>query len=264
MKIKFNPLFFVTVFLCCIFGEPVYFLITYVTLIIHELTHLYFLYREKVLVKEISVEPFGICIKTTAMGKVKVGVYLSAPIFNIILSFVFYMAHIKTNNSLFLIFSASNFALGFFNLLPFLPFDGGRAILNHIKKKYFFVFISILGGIFLVFTGFFLLKGTNFNFSLIMAGAFIIANSFSEKEQIFENSAFIYKERYLRKVQDKLETKFLTVPHSYNVHKLIEDLDSRYFYMINVIKDGVVISTLSETMVIEGLINGYTKLEDFL
>ena len=264
MKIKINPLFFVTLFLCCFFGNSFYFFITYISLILHEFIHLFFLYKEKVSAECITLEPFGISIKTKTYGKISPVVYLSAPFFNIFIAFLFYIISKKTGNDLFLNFSASNFALGCFNLIPILPFDGGRAVMCIIKRKNFFVFLSFLGGIFILFTGILFIKSLNFNFSLIMIGIFIIANSFSEREQLFEKSVIINKNRFERKITEKMFTEFLTVPYNYSAHKLLNGLDSKYFYMINIIKDGVIISTIPETTLIEGIIKGKNFLSDFI
>lgn len=264
MKIKINPLFFAALFICCFFGNPFYFFITYISLIIHELVHLFFLLREKAEAECIVLEPFGISIKTKVLGRVSPLVYLSAPLFNIFLAFLFYMLFKKTNNSLFLNFGAANFALGFFNLIPVLPFDGGRAVMCVIKRKLFFVFFSGISGLFILFSGILFIKSLNFNFSLIMIGIFIIANSFSEREQLFQKSVAVSKNRLERKVTEKIMTNFLTVPHTYSAHKLISSFDSEYFYMINIIKDGVVIGTISETELIDGIINGKKIMSDFL
>lgn len=264
MKLKVNPLFFVTLFVCSYFGNPLNFLITYVTLAVHELVHLYFLYREKIKVEGIILEPFGICIKTSAYGNKSPKVFLSAPFFNILLAFLFYIVSKKTDNSLFLIISASNFVLGVFNLMPILPFDGGRAIMCIIKKKKLFVFISFLMGIAVFLVGILVLKESNFNFSLIMIGIFIIANSFSEREQIFEKAITETKNRFSRKITDKILTRVVTVPFDYNLHKLVSSFENEYFYMVNILKDGIILATLPETVLIDGVIQGKRNLGDFI
>lgn len=264
MKFKINPLFWITLFICSVFGNPFYFFITYVSLILHELIHLFFLYREKAEAEYITLEPFGISIKTKACGLVSPWVYLSAPLFNIFLSFLFYMVYKNTENIFFLNFSAANFALGFFNLMPVLPFDGGRAVMCKIKRKIFFVFLSGVFGLFILFSGILFIKSLNFNFSLIMIGIFIIANSFSEREQLFEKSAEVCKNRLTRQIKGKMQTEILTAPHTYSAHKLINELDSKYYYMINIIKDGIVMGTVSESALINGVINGKKILNDFV
>ena len=187
MKIRVSFLFFVTLFICLFFGNPLYFFITYISLTVHELVHLFFLYKENVEVSFITLEAFGISIKTKKAGFLTPLVYLSAPIFNILISLLLYLIYKKTQNSLFLNFGATNFALGFFNLLPILPLDGGRAMLSVVKQKFFFVFLSGFFGLIILLLGILFIRSLNFNFSLIMIGIFIIANSFSEREQLFES-----------------------------------------------------------------------------
>ena len=186
MKIKISPLFWITLLICLFFGNIFYFFITYISLTTHELVHLFFLYRENAVAELITFEAFGISIKTKESGFLRPLVYLSAPIFNIIVSFLLYYIYKITDNNLFLSFSATNFALGFFNLLPILPLDGGRAVLSIINKKFFFVFFSGFCGLIILILGILFIKSLNFNFSLIIIGIFIIANSFSEREQLFQ------------------------------------------------------------------------------
>lgn len=264
MKIKINPLFFVSTALCCIFGSPLYFFITYVTLIIHELVHLFFLYCEKIQVKEIQIEPFGICIKTDVYGKISPLVYFSAPLFNIILSFLFYYIEKKSGNSVYLLLSAVNLIIGAFNLIPVLPFDGGRAIMVFIKNKKLFIFLSLTGGIIILASGMYFFKKTGYNFSLIMIGLFIIANTFSEREQLFCTSALKAKEKIEGKITEMTATRMITVPFDYNAHTVLKSFQPDFFYLVNIIKDGVVLKTLSETQIMEGIIEGKVKMKDFV
>ena len=260
MKIKINPFFFVTAFFCCVFGNPLYFFLIYVTLVIHELVHLFFLYKEKVGIRSIQLEPFGICIKTDVVGKVSPWVYISAPLFNILLSVFFYLISKKYNNSVYLLLSSANLITGTFNLIPSLPFDGGRAIMLFIKKKNSFVFFSLTAGIIILAFGIYLFWKTSFNFSLIMTGLFIIANSFSEREQLFCNTALKTKEKVTGTLNETAITKMITVPFDYNAHAVLKSLHEDSFYLINIIKDGVILKTISETQLLDGIINGKIKI----
>lgn len=264
MKIRINPLFYVTVLICCIFGNPITFVITYISLTVHELVHLYFLHREKICTEGIVLEPFGICIKTKAMGGVNPAVYLSAPLFNVFLSFVFYYLFKRTYNSLFLTASAANLALGSLNLLPILPFDGGRALMCRVKNKGSVVFFSAAGGILIFLCGVLLFFKSGFNFSLIMTGIFITANSISENEQIFERSVIMSKDGLSKKLTGKMKTEIISAPWDYSAHKLLSSFNTDSFHIINIIKDGTVLGTVTETLIIDGIINGKTLLKDFI
>lgn len=264
MKIKINPLFFVTLAICAFFGDFFHFFSAYISLILHELVHLFFLCRENAVAECITLEPFGIAIKTKACGWLSPKVYLSAPLFNVFLALVFYYLYKETGNKLFLEFGASNSAIGFFNLIPVLPFDGGRAIMCGLKRKNIFVLFSGISGFLILLSGILFVKSLNFNFSLIIIGIFVIANSFSEKEQLFATAVAVSKNRLTREITEKIPTKILTVPHTYSIHKLISELDSKYFYMINIIKDRTVIATISEATLTSGAINGKRILDDFV
>ena len=264
MKIKINPLFLITAAVCCLFGNPLIFAVTYLTLIMHELVHLYFLHRESIFADTLTIEPFGICIKTKAMGKASAWVYLSAPIFNIILAFLFYYLAKRTDITLFLTASAANLALGFFNLLPFLPFDGGRALAIQLKNPKNAVFWSVTGGVGIIMLGIYLFCKSGFNFSLILTGIYIIANSFSENEQIFERSVKTATEGLTKNLDKKMKTELICAPCEYNAHNLLSSFKPDVFHLVNIIKDGAVIATVTETAIVDGIINGKTILKDFI
>ena len=123
--IRINPLFFVVIILAGWMGDLESFLITYLALLFHESIHLWFLSKNHIPVRKITLEPFGISILTERKMPENAIIYLSAPIGNLLVAALFLLA--KTYFALPVPpqWILANVGLGITNLLPMLPLDGG-------------------------------------------------------------------------------------------------------------------------------------------
>lgn len=94
--------------------------------IIHEMCHLIVGLIIGGKANKMYITPFGVSLEMYLYGKTKhlnkIIFYLSGPIINIILGFIFF--YLKFDFKLVY----TNFAIGFFNLLPILPLDGGKVL----------------------------------------------------------------------------------------------------------------------------------------
>ena len=101
----------------------------FAAVIVHELGHLLVIMLTEKSVKELSLNGGGLCISYTGAESVLTELLcsLSGPLFGLVYAWV--MSHFAAAlNSETLAFSAgASLALSFFNLLPALPLDGGRA-----------------------------------------------------------------------------------------------------------------------------------------
>ncbi len=266
-RIKISPLFPIVVFISYLAGKLPFFLTSFLSLCLHELVHLYFLCKKRIVAEEIKIEPFGISIKTNNPKSIPPHVFLSAPVFNIILAEIFYLLAKKYYSDFANYIFISNLFLGLFNLLPTLPFDGGRALEIYLTKAYGFkkssIFlrtISICSGIILIFLGIILLKITSFNFSICLIGGFILYNAICENEnfKITKEKNLINKTQYDKKIK---KTKLLSVPHDYPAHKLISEFSDDFYYIVNVINSGLLIKTLTETQIIDSIVNAEHNIQ---
>lgn len=111
----------------------------------HELGHLIFGHFFKINIKNIKFGIFGFkAFGKNSKNKYKIFVYLAGPLFNFILFFIclkilkynfkhFYI-YLKINK-LVLYTAYTNLVLGFLNLLPVLPLDGGNILKIILSKK---------------------------------------------------------------------------------------------------------------------------------
>lgn len=259
-----NPLFFIVVAIAYTSGNIFGFSIIFMSLVMHELIHLFFLSKKHAIIKKICIEPFGISILTENPREISPVVFISAPVFNIIISFVFYFFAQRFYKEAFFFISEANLSLGIFNLLPFIPFDGGRFIEAICEKKgtnchKFMIFTSVSAGIILTILGIMFLKITQYNFSICLIGIFLVFNAFCENEnfKLKKSKTIIRKSTPIIK---KTPTKIISVPYNYPAHKLISEFLTDEFYIVNIIKNGRIINTVTENQIIEKVVNSDSNL----
>ena len=259
-----NPLFFLVVAIAYKSGNIYSFCVVFLSLVMHELIHLLFISKKHAVIKKICIEPFGISIITQNPREISPIVFLSAPIFNIIVSFIFYFFARYFYKESFFFVAEANLSLGIFNLLPFIPFDGGRFIEVLCEKngkncRKFMMFVSISAGILLVFLGIIFIKITQYNFSVCLIGIFLIFNAVCENENYnFKKSKTII--RKTKSITKQTPTKIISVPHTYPAHKLLGEFLTDEYYIVNIIKDGRIINTVTENQIIDKVVNADSNL----
>lgn len=103
--------------------------------LLHELAHMFMGILIRLKPKELKVNPFGVSILFESYQKSeikKILVAISGPIFNIFVAIIFGFLHINSDIKEIIIYS--NILIGFFNLLPIYPLDGGRILKSVLKK----------------------------------------------------------------------------------------------------------------------------------
>ena len=231
----------------------------FLTLIIHELTHLLFLMKNRIAVSKITIEPFGVSIIAKSENIDTIWVYLSAPLLNLAVGAAF--SAFLEKNYYANYFMLSNITLGLFNLLPVIPFDGGRALELVLSKKFSKINrisykISFITSVILIVFGCYLVYITKFNLSVIIIGIFLLYNSISERALVTERLTKHYAGLEKRgKLSESLPIVNLAVPKNYPYHKLIKKFMPGSYYIVKIIDNGVVIKTLTETQIIKALIS---------
>lgn len=138
-KISFS--FFALILLFLTIDINVNYIFVIIFALFHEAVHLILINIFSVAPKKVSLTLFGADIlrdsNATISNNAEILIHLSAPLFNLFLSGLFYLIYsLLTNNSLFEFLANINLVLGAFNLIPFYNFDGGNA-LYYFFLKYF-------------------------------------------------------------------------------------------------------------------------------
>lgn len=156
--------------------------------VIHELSHLFFLYRFNAKTERITLYPFGIDIRADTSRisyKKELIVTLAGGIANILSAlFAIIILH-KTPSQSLLFFIICNLFIGILNLIPLPCFDGGKAVrlilydnLEIDKAFYTARFCDMLSSAIVILSCLFLIRFSNFNISVIMISVYACVSLF--------------------------------------------------------------------------------------
>lgn len=135
MKIEINLKIFFLLLLLFLSDNINTYLIFLFFILIHEFAHLIVGVLIGGKPKKMTISIFGISIEFFSYGKnktfSKLIFFFIGPLINILIAYLCYKYMRESNAKLVIVYT--NLALGFFNLLPILPLDGGK-IMKEILK----------------------------------------------------------------------------------------------------------------------------------
>ncbi len=244
------------------------FFFSYVALLLHEGVHLLFLCKHKIILHQLRIEPFGIGILTENEPPTSVLVYVSAPIFNVMLSGILFWLHHRFSVPVSPDFFYANLFLGILNLLPCLPMDGGRAAELMLKKhrsqqeaQQILSKLSLGISAIMVVAGLWVWWYLKYHFSLFMIGIFLLYHSLCGNRLTLCNSI---RQQINRKqqptFQKELPIQYLGAAWNTPAVRLLKRFQGDCYYMVNVMKDGAVLKTLTETDIINAVLSSDSLL----
>lgn len=234
LKIKFQPLFALYVFVCIYFNwfNKVFYYVLTVTL--HEYGHFFVAkhYGYKIDSMIYSLSGAGITTKEEFKTKDEIKIALAGPIVNVVLILLIVclwwivpLSYLYTYD-----FLMANVFVLIFNLLPLYPLDGGRIIvslgsLKFNNKKRLIRISKILsltfGILFFILFIISLFFATNFN--LLITGVFLILNSITcDKNKYYDKI-----QTFNKKQKEPMEVKVFRVSVE-NKKQLIKYLSPSY------------------------------------
>ncbi|MBR2916790.1 MAG: hypothetical protein IKC07_04255 [Clostridia bacterium] len=261
LNLSIDLLFFPTVICAFLFGYAPLFLISFISVLIHECAHIICARFLGVKISKIEIRPFGVC------GILKDG-YINNS------EKEFLIAFMGPFMSLFLValslifpfpqrdyFFCVNLCICAINLLPALPLDGGRMVKSMLTYKMGILRaynISIKCGKLLIALlipfSFWVLYITKFNFSYVLITAFLLGNIYSEQKCI---TLITLKEilKSPHKTDHLKRTKTYTVSENEFARKILRHISYDYYTTVNITKDGKIIAALSEEEILSSLLN---------
>lgn len=254
-KLKIHTSFYIFLFFIIYFNGISIFFTYFLALIIHELSHYFVAKKYNILSRNINIYPFGMNVCVNMCGEYnnkKYLVYLIGPLVNILLLLIttslwwyYPILYYYTNN-----FALANFCLGFFNLLPIYPLDGGNVILELLKGyrskvkalKWMRVFAIIFGTFFLVI--FILSCFYTLNFSCFCISFFMFSSVFSYKQILNNEINSKLKDSNVKQLKAyvvKLNTKYEEIEKCFDKNYFVQ------FYIVN--DDNKIIKIVNENQI---------------
>lgn len=139
MKIEINIKIFLVLLICIILKNTKMYLIFLFFAFVHEIAHLVFGLCIGGKADKIKIEPYGIslvfCFNKKNKHLLKILFYLVGPISNLFFAILFMknnIMNVETQN--YIIYT--NLLLFVFNLLPIIPLDGGKIMIEILKIIY--------------------------------------------------------------------------------------------------------------------------------
>lgn len=168
-----------------VFDTTMTVVICFIAIILHEAGHIFSLGFYGSFPKKIKITLFDISIsdegKYLRNSKKELIVILSGVTVNFICSIIFFIMFLCTDIIFFKNLSASNFALGTFNILPIDSLDGGQALFILLSKHFSLykslIILDIISFVFLIPTaciGFLILFQSKYNFTLLLTSLYLI------------------------------------------------------------------------------------------
>ncbi len=127
-----------------VFDVQAFFLLAFffICVLFHEMVHAEVASRKKIGLKRIVIYPLGggtVIDQESMDPKTEVAVSISGPIATLLLAAALYIASTATSgafSSILSLLALLNLLLGVFNLLPWMPLDGGRALRGWLEETH--------------------------------------------------------------------------------------------------------------------------------
>jgi len=235
--------------------------------LLHELAHIFAAVKLGVPIQRVELQPFGITVKLRESyirePYKEVLIAAAGPALNFAAAGVCRVLMNRYNLDLSYIFWL-NLSMATLNLLPCLPLDGGRILKaaltsNHgiVKALNFSLRLTKVITVLLLAAAVALLLYSEFNFSLILIAAFLLANISAERRNlnIIAMKEMLHNKEKLKK-DDINKVRAIAVFEDVSARILLKYFSYNYYYIIDVLdKNMKVVNRVTESQLIDALVS---------
>ena len=128
----------VLIFLATLTGHLGQVSVIYISVLLHEMAHLYMCKKQKIPTAYMAIYPYGmeLRLKKLTNAKEQIAISIAGPMVNFLLFFFgIILMRLGVQNRYISFFVSGNLVLGVFNLLPCSPLDGSEILRSIISSK---------------------------------------------------------------------------------------------------------------------------------
>jgi len=251
MKVRLHPLFLLLLIASMAAGMVVETLVMFTIVIVHELGHIFVATAYGYKVREMQILPFGGVAKLEhgAMGwnpRHEVAIAIAGPLNNFLMILVGLLMQALGlwSDSLTQFFIKGNLMIGFFNLLPALPLDGGRILRAATSRVQGFraatevsIHMSQAFAALLIIIGLVSLWMGHLNIGFLMLGSFLLLSAWELRKQMKTDMIrFLDAKRRERRTEPQV-VRSLAVPQVMRVRDVIERFAPDAYHMVYVLDE---------------------------
>ncbi|MDP4093349.1 MAG: site-2 protease family protein [Bacillota bacterium] len=269
LSIRIDLLFLLVIPFTLILGLAKDFAAVFLSIFLHELTHVFTASAMGFRTYSLTVLPVGlnaaIDLKAGSFYK-RVLVYLSGPLFNLaiyILLSVFNLYESGAHKEYIKLIKTVNAQLAVFNLIPVFPLDGGKIFEEFaamrvgffLAGKYTRTLSRLLSGIAFCL-GLIQIAGGTHNFNLLIIGLYIYFISKSDKgaEALMNIKSIFYRRGRLVK-KGLYPARIMVALSTTSLGEVLKNLDFDRFHLVYVLNTEFKLATvITEQEIIEGMV----------
>lgn len=202
----------------------------------------------------------------------KLLIYFAGPCVNIMFAIIIYIFYARQLINIELTAGVYiNIWLAFFNLLPTLPLDGGKIVLELFadysglfKASKYMNRITVILSVIIIFCGLLIFRNNQYNISLILIGVYILlCRTQSRKETALMNIKNLLFRRSRILKQRIYPVREIVVMKDVKLSEVIKAMDyANMFHMVNVLDDNLkIIKLVSEQEILDALVTNNVDTE---